>query len=87
MAELIVQAWASEARDQSYVYLLDMDHLRKSNKIKRLNPGKIINCECGSDHEEDAMVCCAEALRSRSILITSDMTASQRLLLPPPHVI
>lgn len=64
MAELIVQAWASEAHDQSYMYVLDMDCLRKRNKIKRLNPGKNISCECGSDHEEDAMVCSIEALRS-----------------------
>ena len=68
MAELIVQAWGLEAHSQSYMYMFDIDLLRKSNKIKRLNPGKDVNCECGSDHEEDAMVCCAKAvliLRSR----------------------
>jgi hypothetical protein len=56
MAELIVQAWGLEAHNQSFTYVMDMDQLRKNNKIKRLNPGTSVNCECGSDHEEDAMV-------------------------------
>jgi hypothetical protein len=61
MAELIVQAWGLEAHNQSYTYVMDMDHLRKNNKIKRLNPGGSISCECGSNHKENAMVCCAQA--------------------------
>jgi hypothetical protein len=65
MAELIVQAWGLEAHNQSYVYMLDIDLLRKSNKIKRLNPGKDVRCECGSDHERDAMVGCANAVIPR----------------------
>ena len=73
MAELIVQAWALEMHNQSYSYLLDMDHLRGNNKIKRLNPGRDVNCECGSNHEEDAMVRFSEALKSCSIACTSDM--------------
>jgi hypothetical protein len=68
MAELIVQAWGIEGHNQSYMYVMDLDHLRK-NKIKRLNPGATISCDCGSDHKEDAMVCCAEAfIASRSCL-------------------
>jgi hypothetical protein len=63
MAELIVQAWGVEMHNRSLIYLLDMDHLR-SNKIKRLIPGKDINCECRSNHEEDAMVCCIGVLRA-----------------------
>jgi hypothetical protein len=57
MAELIVQAWGLEAHNQSFTYVLDMDQLRKNNKIKRLNPGKDVSCECGSYHKEDEMVC------------------------------
>lgn len=67
MAELVVQAWGLDKHNKSSMHLLDVDQLRK-NKIKRLNPGRTVNCECGSDHEEDAMVCCIEelkALRSR----------------------
>ena len=64
MAELIVQAWGLDVHNQSYMYLLDMDQLRKSNKIKRLNPGRNVNCECGSDHDEDAMVRFIKALRA-----------------------
>ena len=67
MAELIVQAWGVEMHNRSLIYVLDMDHLR-NNKIKRLNPGKNINCECRSNHEEDAMVCCVEVLRAGQLL-------------------
>lgn len=63
MAELIVQAWGVEMHNRSLIYVMDIDHLRKDNKIKRLNPGKNINCECRSNHEEDAMVCCIDLLR------------------------
>jgi hypothetical protein len=79
MAELIVQAWGVEMHNRSLIYMLDMDHLRK-NKIKRLNPGKNINCECRSNHEEDAMVCCIDVLRGWSIALTLDMDCSSPLL-------
>ena len=60
MAELIVQAWGLEKHNKSFMYLLDVDQLQK-NKIKRLNPGRTVNCECGSDREEDAMVCASKS--------------------------
>ena len=68
MAELIVQAWGVEMHNRSLIYVMDIDHLRKDNKIKRLSPGKNINCECRSNHEEDAMVCCIEVLRAGRLL-------------------
>ena len=67
MAELIVQAWGVEMHNRSLIYVMDIDHLRK-NKIKRLNPGKNINCECRSNHEEGAMVCCVDVLRAGRLL-------------------
>ena len=67
MAELIVQAWGVEMHNRSLSYVLDMDHLR-NNKIKRLSPGKNINCECRSNHKDDAMVCCIEVLRASRLL-------------------
>jgi hypothetical protein len=63
MAELIVQAWGIEMNNRSLIYVMDIDHLRQ-NKIKCLNPGKNINCECRSDHEEDSMVCCIDVGQS-----------------------
>lgn len=68
MAELIVQAWGVEMHNRSLIYVMDMDHLRKDNKIKRLNPGKNIDCECRSNHEEDKMVCCIDLLRAGRLL-------------------
>ena len=63
MAELVVQAWGLNKYNKSFTYLLDVDQLR-NNRIQRLNPGRTVNCECGNDQEEYAMVCCIEELRA-----------------------
>ena len=55
MAELIVHAWGIEIHNEGLRHLLDIDQL-KGNNIQRLNPGRNIRCECGSEHKEDTMV-------------------------------
>lgn len=71
MAELVIHAWGVEIHNKGLKRLLDTNQLRKNN-IKRLDPSQDVHCECGSEHEEDAMVgffyYCSLAFRESSQL-------------------